>query len=217
MNKIIEITIGLVMLIACSSNNISTGFNLKDYYFPYNDFFESKTYCYVNAIDTTDKSYWIMQTKIEGKDTLFLTNIHDSHHKLTEELVEKIEKNGSIMVKYTLYKNDNNGQISAPCEVIDSVIFKWSQNIDESIVWKVDFPEFSSKQTIEFTKKRTLTSIDSMNSLATFKDKNSMIMKGAFQKNEYEIENSYKKGIGLINYKIIGQGRVLKDYKLNIK
>jgi hypothetical protein len=217
MNKLIEITIGLVMLIACSSNNMSTGLYLKDYYFPYNDFFVSKTYCYVNAIDTTDKSYWIMQTKIEGKDTLLITKIQDSNHKLTEELVEKIVKNGSLMLKYTLYKNDNNGQVSAPCDVIDSAIFNWNQNIDESFFWKVNFPEFSSKQTIEFTKKRTLASIDSINSLATFKDKNSMIMKGTFQKNEYEIENCYKKGIGLINYKIIGQGRILKDYKLFIK
>jgi len=45
------------------------------------------------------------------------------------------------------------------------------------MIWKVDFPEFTSKQTIEFTKKRTLLSIDSVNTIAIFKDNNSMIMK----------------------------------------
>ncbi|MCF8296877.1 MAG: hypothetical protein K9J13_04960 [Saprospiraceae bacterium] len=215
MNKIIGLTLGFVLLISCSTINNPTVLNTKEYYFPYKDFTTPQTYCYVNTIDSTDKSFWIMRTIIEGKDTFFLTNIQDYQHRLTEELVEKIVDKGSRMFKYTLYKYDsNNAQISSPCQVIDSVIFNWNQNIGESITWKVYFPEFASKKTIEFTKNRTLISIDSLNSVVTFKDNNSMIMKGSFRSNDYEIENYYKKGTGLINYKILEQGRLFKDYKL---
>lgn len=215
MNKMIVLSFGLAILISCSTNNKPSELRLKDYYFPYENFFEPQTYCFSNARDTTDKSYWIMQTKIEGNDTLFLTSIQDSQHRLTEKLVEKIGDNGSRMLRYTLYKNEsNNTQIPASCQVIDSVIFNWNQNINESMIWKVHFPEFESIQTIEFTKKRTLIKIDSENKITFFKDQNSMRMEGSFRSNNYEIESYYQKGIGLINYKIFRQGELLKDYKL---
>ncbi len=214
-NRTIGFTLGLALLIGCSTNNKSPELRIKDYYFPYKDFFEPKTYCYANANDTADKVYWIMQTKIEGKDTLFFTNIFDSQRRLTEELVEKIINKGSRMLKYTLYQSDsNNRPISAPCQVIDSVIFNWNQNIGESVVWKIVYPEFVSGKTIESIKTRTLIGIDSLKSVAIFKDNNSQKMIGSLVSNDYEIEFHYQKGIGAINYILSASNGFYKDYRL---
>ena len=215
MNKMIVLFIGVTLLTSCLTNNKSSELELKDFYFPYKDLFEPQIYCYANVNDTTDKTYWSMQTKIEGKDTIFLTSIKDAQLRLTEELEEKIVENGSRLQKYTLYKNEsNNTQISAPCQVIDSVIFNWNQNVNESMILKVHFPDFTSKQTIEFTKKRTWMKFDSQYKTAIFTDINSMKMESSFLSHNYVIENYYKKGVGLINYKIFEESKLLKDYKL---
>ena len=215
MNKIVLLFFTIVIMISCLSlKNKTTEFQMKDYYFPFREFIEPTTYCFTNANDTTEKSYWEMSTKITGKDTLLFTDIYNSEHQITEKLVEKITKTGSKMYKYTLFMNEENYQKSATCHVIDSVIFNWNITFGQSMNWKVEFPDFASNEAIEFAKQRTFFKIDSSNLLATFIDKNSMRIKSSIYSNNYTVENYYKKGVGIINYKITMESGLVKNFKL---
>jgi len=216
MNKLLTFTFGIVFLTACSAQNKKTGIEIKDYYFPYNEFTKQKTYCYVNMNDTTEKSYWVMQTKIEGKDTLLCTTILDTKKQKSEDLIEKVTKNGTKIQKYNLFKPEDN-QFTAECKIIESSVFNWNVNQDETITWKVEFPEFASKQTIEMTKNRTFLNIDKTNNTVSFEDKMHMVLKSSDQKFEYKLETLYKKNIGLVSYKIIRDNAATKDFKLTEK
>ena len=216
MNKLLTFTLGIVILTACTAQNKKTGIDIKDYYFPYSEFTKQKTYCYVNMNDTTEKSYWVMQTKIEGKDTLFCTTILDTKKQKSEDLIEKVTENGTQIQKYNLFKPEDN-QFTAECKIIESSVFNWNVNQDEIITWKVEFPEFVSKQTIEMTKNRTFLSIDKINNTVSFEDKMHMVLKSSDQKFEYKLETLYKKNIGLVSYKIIRDNAATKDFKLTEK
>jgi len=213
MNKLLTITLGIVFLTACSAQNKKSGIDIKDYYFPYSEFTQQKTYCYVNMNDTTEKSYWVMQTKIEGKDTLFCTTILDTKKQKSEDLIEKVIENGTQIQKYNLFKPEDN-QFTAECKVIESSVFDWKMNQGQTITWKVEFPEFNSKQTIEMTKNRTFEKIDTVNNMVFFEDKMSMTLKGTDQKFEYQVETHYKRNIGLISYKVIRANAKTKDFRL---
>jgi len=213
MNKLITISLGLVFLTACSGQKKLTSIDIKDYYFPYSEFTKKKTYCYVNLNDTTEKSYWVMQTKIEGKDTIFCTSIRDTKKQKSEDMTEKVFEYGTQIEKYNLFKPEDN-QFTAECKIIESSVFNWKMNQGQTITWKVEFPEFNGKQTIEMTKKRTFVKIDAVNNMAFFEDKMSMALKGTDQKFEYLVEIYYKRNIGLIRYRIIRTNAKTKDFSL---
>ena len=84
----------------------------------------------------------------------------------------------------------------------------------ETISWKVEFPEFESKQIIELTKNRTFADIDKITNTVSFKDNMFVVLKGSDQKFEYQVETLYKKNIGLISYKIIRANAKTKDFRL---
>ena len=213
MNKLIIISLGLFFLTACSGQKKQTSIDIKDYYFPYSEFTKQKTYCYVNINDTTEKSYWVIQTKIEGKDTMFCTSILDTKKQKSEDMTEKVFEYGTQIERYNLFKQEDK-QLTAECKIIESSVFNWKMNQGQTITWKVEFPEFNSKQTIEMTKNRTFVKIDTVNNLVVFKDKMFMALKGTDQKFEYQVETYYKRNFGLIRYKIIRTNAKTKDFRL---
>jgi len=214
MNKLIAISLGLVFLIACTGQNRENkGIDIKGYYFPYNKFTTQKTYCYVNMNDTLEKSYWMMQTKIEGKDTSFCTTILNAKKQKSEDLNEKVSDHGTNIQKYNLFKPEDN-RLAAECKIIESSVFNWIMNQGESIAWKVEFEQFDSKQKIMMTKDRTFINLDTTKNIAYFIDKMSMVIEGTGQKIEYQVETQYKKNIGLINYKIILTNGKIKVFNL---
>jgi hypothetical protein len=213
MNKLITFTFGLIFLTACTAQNKKTDIDIKDYYFPYSEFAKQKTYCYVNINDTTEKSYWVMQIKIEGNDTLFCTSILDTKKQKSEELTERVSDHGTGIKKYTLFKPEEN-RFTAECKIIESSVFNWKMYQGETISWKVEFPEFESKQIIELTKNRTFADIDKITNTVSFKDNMFVVLKGSDQKFEYQVETLYKKNIGLISYKIIRANAKTKDFRL---
>ena len=154
-----------------------------------------------------------MQTKIEGKDTIFCTSIRDTKKQKSEDMTEKVFEYGTQIEKYNLFKPEDN-QFTAECKIIESSVFNWKMNQGQTITWKVEFPEFNGKQTIEMTKKRTFVKIDAVNNMAFFEDKMSMALKGTDQKFEYLVEIYYKRNIGLIRYRIIRTNAKTKDFSL---
>ena len=166
MKILIAITINLILFSSCIYQNNQEKISIKDFYFPYDEFVEHTTYCYVNSIDTTDKTYWRMNTRIEGKDTLFITDILDSKKNKIEYLVEKISSNGSVMVEYILY----NKEIIDSCRLIENTIYNWHMFKGETINWKVVFTPLGSDQTIKLSKERKFIDIDAATSIAKFRD-----------------------------------------------
>jgi hypothetical protein len=215
MRYFLLIILGFIALTGCSGHRNRLQVSIKDYYFPYDQFVNQQTYYYVNANDTADKSIWIMQTKIQNGDTLFLTQIQDSKNRITESLIEKINGNSSMLIGYKLFNYDNeNNQTFRECKIVDSMIFKWNQNLNESIIWKVNYQDFFESNSNEFSKTRILLQVDPEKNIARFKDLFHFAMIGTNRLYEWSTESHYQKGKGLINFKVNLPNGLIRDYRL---
>jgi uncharacterized protein YcfL len=215
MNKNLIIISGFLLFIGCSTKRTEQVKSIKDYYFPYYEFLEPQIYCYVNINDTTDKTSWVMQTKIQNGDSLFSTQILDSKNRVTESLVEKISNTSSLLVSYRFFNYDNNNnRLLRDCKIIDSLVFKWHQKLNENIRWEISFTDFASTNQIDFSKVRTLVQVDTVNKLALFRNQFHFNMIGSNNKYDYSMDTYYQKGKGLINYKLYLQDGSNKEYRL---
>lgn len=215
MRYYLPIILGFVLLTGCSGQKDGKEVFIKDYYFPYIDLVNQQTYYYVNANDTADKSIWTMKTIVQNWDTLFLTQIHDSKNRITESLVEKITKESSQLIEYKLFNYDNeNNQTFRECVIVNSLIFKWNQKLNDSINWKVNYQDFFESNLNEFSKTRILLQIDSEKNIAKFKDLFHFAMIGSNRLYDWSTESHYQKGKGLINFKVNLPNGVIRDYRL---
>ncbi len=214
--SLLVVLFAMMLFVGCERFNRPLGLEIKKCYFPYQYFFEPKTYCYVNQKDTSDKRFWEMQTKIVGGDTLFFTKIYHAPNELHEELVENIVETGAKLKKYTIYDINNGLCINTnEYEIIDNVVFNWCQRIGETITWTVEYPIDEGSYYTRFSKFRTLQRFDTARSTAVFNDYYrftypGLDVKGIYYKSEFH----YMKDIGLIQYKIILSGGRINDYKL---
>jgi len=215
-----------IILTHCSAQKNDQTYFIKDYYFPYQNFKQIHTYYYVNTKDTTNKSTWIMQSKVQDGDTLFMTQILNSQNLVQESLVEKMTNNIAQLISYKDYRyRSDKKPIEIDCSIIDSVIFKWNQRLNDSIFWRVYFQSYASSDTMELSKSRTLLEIDTTKKTAIFMDNfysglsgtNRQIIpsKGSEYSRSYKwwVISNYKKDIGLTDYYINGYGEV-REYKL---
>lgn len=216
---------GIILTHCSAQKNDQTHF-IKDYFFPYQNFKKTHTYYYVNTKDTTDKSTWIMQSKVQDGDTLFITQILNSQNLVQESLVEKMTNNIAQLISHKDYRYTSDKKpIDIDCSIIDSVVFKWNQRLNDSIFWRVHYQSNVSNDTMEFSKSRTLLEIDSTKNTAIFMDnfysglsgtdRQIIPSKGSGLSRSYKwwaIFN-YKKDIGLINYYVNWYGEVI-EYKL---
>ena len=196
-----------ILLAAISCNGQvpkhSTGF-----YFPVATFTTERTYCFVNQNDTTEKSLWKMKAIILKGDTTFQTIIFNNN-KPAEKMVEEIHNGNSKILSYTLY----SGERSSICTIIDSSVYKINQRKDEAIQWKVTFRDFNSSNTISLTKRRQLQSNNK--DTQTYLDKMNMNIAGTSGKYEYFMESIYKRGKGLISYKLTLPTGQVKNFILS--
>jgi hypothetical protein len=199
------ITIPFLVISLSCNGQIKKHF--RGYYFPVKSFLKERTYCFVNQMDTADKSFWKMKTMITGKDTLFQTIIYNNHI-LTEKIIEQIDNGNSKMLSYMRYERDK----PLPCKVVDSVVYKVDQVKNEIIRWKVTFQDNNSPSKISLTKARRLQSVN--NQKQTFIDKMNVHILGTSEKYEYTVQFVYEKGKGLISYKIMQSDNPIKDYRL---
>jgi hypothetical protein len=100
------------------------------------------------------------------------------------------------------------------CKIIDSVVFKWYQKLNEPIIWKIRFTDFSTTNQIEFSKTRTLVQVNSVKSVVLFKNLFHFEKIGTNIKYDYSMDTYYQKGMGLINYKLYLPDGSIKDYQL---
>ena len=203
-----------LLLFVCCSGHTQQNDNC---YFPINTFLSEKTYCFVNQNDTTEKSYWKMQTIISNSDTILKTSIYDSKNRITELMTENILNGNSNMASYTLYYYDSEGnKLTSECKIADSFVFKAGQGNEEQIQWKVSFKDFSSPNICELTKVRTLKT--NIPNKRTFSDQMKFTVIGTNQEYEYSMTSIYQKDKGLISYKLTLPDGKVKDFVLiNIK
>jgi len=203
----------------CSSQNAGQVETIKSYYFPYAEFKEPRTYYYVNSNDTSEKSTWIMQTKVQQSDTLFSTQILDSKDRVLESLVEKITAHSSLLIYYKLFDYDSaNNQLSRNCVIKDSLIFKWNHKLNESIVWRINYVDYIIPNDIEFSKTRKYVRYDKEKEQIVFKDQFRYAQLGTDKVYNWTTDSYYQKGTGLVNFKVHLPDGTLRDFKLvNIK
>jgi hypothetical protein len=194
----------LLLLISCSAQTKKFSDN---YYFPPKILLSEKTYCFVNQKDTSEKAFWKMKTTISNGDTILKTTILNNN-KVAEVMTEKIENGNSQVVGYTLY----NAGKSSTCTIIDSVVYKFNQDKEETIQWKATFQDFNSPNTISLTKKRQLLSID--DNKQTFSDVMKLNQVGSSNIYEYSVKSIYEKGKGLISYQITRPNGEAKNFEL---
>ncbi len=200
----------IVIFTGCNSQNKQQRILVRNFYFPYAEFIQGKTYCYENPIDTTDKVYWVMKTQIIGNDTMFITEILDSQKNRTEYLIEKISNNGSILEEYILYFED----IIDTCSIVENTVYNWEMFEGENIVWKVNFPETGSNRTVELAKNRTFVNIDTDKNVINFNDVIKFQALNTNDSYEYQMEFEYTKNIGVTHYKIFTDNELTKEYIL---
>ncbi|BDS09755.1 hypothetical protein [Aureispira anguillae] len=177
--------------------------NLKPYYFPYSNFFQPKTYKYVNANNPNDILYWHMQTKIVNNDTLFTTTIFDQDFYPLEILVEKISTQGARLEKYKLAISG----IMTDSRLIHKDVFQWQQAKDSPIKWSALYKSPFGKESIR--KRRTFlkTTKEFTFQKETYK---TILFKDSFRHSlnngeeihtiDFDQETSYALGIGLVAY-----------------
>jgi hypothetical protein len=182
-------------------------------YFPVKGLLTGQTYCFVNQNDTTEKSYWKLQTIVSGPDTLFQTEIYDRNNRLTETMTEKIEKGSSSIISYTLYDYNPEGiRLESDCKILDAVVFKEKQKKGEEIQWKVNFKDNHSSSTCELTKIRTLKSTSPDQRI--FDDQMKFAVLGTTQGYKYAMTSVYQKNIGLVSFALTLPHGEVKDFVL---
>ena len=127
---------------------------------------------------------------------------------LTEELVEHVEKGHSTMISYTLFA----GAKYSFCTIIDSLIYKADQVVDEEIQWCVTFADFFTDNIIKMTKVRRL--ISKSGEEQVFHDQIKMNIPNGTKDYGYSMESVYQKGKGLVSLKLFIPGQPVKDFHL---
>lgn len=201
----------LLISISCNRNSAQKVEQSSNYYFPVKDFFTERTDCFVNKNDTTDKSYWTMKTYLSGRDTIFQTSIYDSEKRILDFTTEKVINGNAKINSYILYDYDSEGtKIASECVVLDSVLFKPSQVIGESIKWRIKFRDFRYRTDCELSKVRTLVSEEGNKKV--FTDEMSFNVVGSSSGYKYKATMVYQKGMGLVSYKMTLPNGIEKDY-----
>ena len=187
----------------CNGQNIK---QIDNYYFPFKNFLNERSFCYVNQNDTSEKAIWKMKTIIVNHDTIFQTRIF-TNGSLSEFINEKVENGSSKIISYKLYNEGNESK----CLIVDSLIYKQNQNNSEEIKWRVTFKDFYSENKLGLTKIRKVKSKDEKNVI--FSDEMTMEIIGTTKSYNYGIESVYESGKGLISYYITrpnGQNKYFK-------
>jgi hypothetical protein len=204
---------GLILFFACTGQNKDAG-SLRKYYFPYKTFLTPRTYLYINSNDTSEKMYWAMSSTFTGGDTLFTTRITNSQNKTVEELVEKINNKGALVLKYRMFIDSVNYPASEFCHVRDSLVFKWDQKTGDTITWGVGCTEPVTTYTSFLTKRRVLTGIDARNKQVVFKDHFHYDIIENNTTFDWSLECIYQENKGLVGYHFTEPDGLVKDFKL---
>lgn len=180
-----------------------TEINLKDYYFPYQNFVEPIVYKYVNTKNPNDILYSFIETKIIEKDTTVVTTTFDQSFYELDAGVEKVTHRGVELKTYTIYITG----IITPTRPIHKDIFRWKQNKQDKIKWSARYSSPFGEESI-----RKMREYIGPNPVYTFqkKDYPSILFKDSYrhsikaEKNirttDFHQEAIYCKGIGLVDY-----------------
>jgi hypothetical protein len=207
--KKLRISLFILMLIAFSCGQKKSN---PDYYFPVTKFNAIKIYTYVNQSDTTEKSYWEMQTSITGKDTFLQTSIFDTAHRIGETIVEKVSGGNAYLTGYALFNYDAEGkQLRSECTIIENNMFKINQKKGEKIQWKVRFQDPSS-QTCEMSKTRTF--IRTGENRKVFNDEFELLITEKAFTGKYSMISVYARDTGIVAFTMNLPGGIFKDFKL---
>lgn len=194
-----------ILLILLSYNLSAQSFNLKEYYFPYADFFEPQIYQYTEKGDDEETQYWYMQTKIINSDTILSTKVYDEDFALVEVSQEKVHPEGMTIIKYNL---SLAGSMTIS-KILHKDVFKWTLNPNDKIKWSALYDSPYGKESIRkqrelISTKPHLQSFDKKEYQAIeFKDsyRHSVRTSNGARTYDFHQKSYYGKGIGLLNYK----------------
>lgn len=148
-----------------------------------------------------------MKSSVVDGDSIFQTIIYN-RGVMAERIIETVQKGSYKIRLYTLYHNDK----SSDCNIIDSLVYKADQKIEEQIQWAVTFTDFESANIVGLTKTRKLEST-SLNKQA-FLDSMKVDVIGTSTQFEYSLYSIYENGKGLISYKITRPNGQIKHFDL---
>lgn len=177
--------------------------DLKNYYFPYQDFFEPTVYKYVNTQNPNDILYSLIETKVTEKDTTMATTTFDQSFYELDAGVEKVTSKGVELKTYTIYITG----IVTPTRPIHKDIFRWKQNKQDKIKWSAryssPFGEESIRKMREYIGSRPLYSFQKKDYPSiVFKDsyRHSIKAEKNIRTTDFYQEAIYCEGIGLVDY-----------------
>lgn len=194
-----------ILLILLSCKLSAQSFDLKEYYFPYADFFEPRIYQYTEKGDNEESQYWYMQTKIINNDTILSTKVYDEDFALVEVSEEKVHPKGMTILKYNL----SLAGTMTISKILHKDVFRWKLSSEEKIKWSALYDSPYGKESIR--KQRELIStkphLQSFNKeehqTIEFKDsyRHSVRTTDGARTYDFHQKSYYGKGIGLLNYK----------------
>ena len=142
----------IIFLISCKSNKRE---NLLNYYFPFDDLHNNKTYKYVvKSNEKTDTLFWKFSSKVFNNEKI-LTSEGIVNNVRVSKNSEAISKDKSTYIKSYLYENDNAGNIGEICTVINDMkntVFLFEIRKDES--YSLEFKYISPTNNTEITITR---------------------------------------------------------------
>jgi hypothetical protein len=186
--------------------------HLKDYYFPYRQLIHGAKYTFVNSIDSSEKYYWDFAPQVKGGDTIIIIRVRDAKLRLTEEVTQKVTENGLIMLSYIIFDYRENVMKKRDCMVLDSMIFKWDQKIEDSINWRVSYIDSTYMKPFQLNRVRIFSKFDTLG-LVKFKDYY-YVKVGVTQILDHQVSSYYQRNKGLVKYTILYRNGITKLFNI---
>ncbi|WP_111683841.1 hypothetical protein [Winogradskyella tangerina] len=101
-----------------------TNDNAKAYYFPIENFREGIIYKYECLNDPVETQYWKLTSEFQN----LITEAYNQKYEKFEFFKEKFTDEGSEVVKFITYANENKSLVVFNRKIKSSDVFKWSTN-----------------------------------------------------------------------------------------
>jgi hypothetical protein len=199
--------------------------NIRAYYYPVENFFDSKVYEYRAVNDSLAPFYWHFTTSTQDGDTVLTSQYFDHNYVLQQLTNEEMVRNGMVLNNFFLYEIDTIRKEQVQNEVsveVDNVFpFEVSDSMGlflYKVFWKDYFNPNLKYRLIRnkhFMGAATYTYKGQQLDCVRFLNRELLeIEEEGFQDLRYNGVELYAKGIGLVYFRKEIENNIVQEYEL---
>lgn len=200
--------------------------HIRDYYFPLEELSEGMVYEYTSARnDSLAPEYWFYKTFELDSGYYFTGQYYDHEFQVGQFLSEEVIQNGTLLHQLYMYEQDSTGKsIRFPVNIEAANVFPFAVRDSGGIfLYRINWtsPVNPERKTTfirnrKYTGKHTYTFNDKTFDAVHFDIKELIeTEEEGYQEFQYNGEEIYAKGIGLVYYRKEISASMVLEYKLN--